>query len=809
MEKNSNFPSKGLDIDSSSKIDFIGRKELKKITNNTRNKNSQKNKFSSNSSLINLKNKKEKELTSLSAINRSLLLMEELEAEKINKSSKKNKKQKEKRYIVDNMEDILTKVSSEKLKLVIQELLLYIIVFIVCIYHWIFLFISREKIGQNFCYNNGQFDACSEEQICKDYSTKMNIILFNNTLTIKDPISHDHYNFFISRRKSVNEYYKPFFVGYSADLSRNKALSKLQVIHNFKEKINYVIALSAKEQWNLFYRNFNLCEARNYFIVFVVMVSVGGIIGSLFFGFLSDIFGRRNIIRTTLLIITITTFLFAGVSFGIDIYTKRQYKEFNDMEEYKNENFSKDNKHTIEIIKEIYVQDKVRNFFRQIFFIFCISIFVLSAALWPLLKSCMALLIENAKGELNVLIAFRRYNYFFGGLPPFITSLIFANLNNFTITFLILGVINLILFILSMTFFEESIRYYYEYCEWPQLTETVLKIYKMNIDEFKTLNEEELKKFRREENIKNFNSSVNNKNYILNNENYNDSTIVYQNSYFNMIKEKNRALKRNIKRNTDFIIRLKDIRSNPLLIIISLNSNRTFNNSKIIIIIILIFLYVTMNLLQKEFLQEPYFSMKDLFIDSKNNILINSVFFYLAIINILSNYFFYSLYRINCFKIIIIISLIFNIFALFIYHSYSHVERPTPVFFNHYNQKMSEKFSRDNLSRYFLFLLFSIYFLLNGANFYIYLLILKISKTIYRCTYFSIHSIALIIAFVLTECIHLIMTRYFSFLAVLNILCLLTFIFLSEFKELLYVVNDLKIDIHRPSKNTFMKRKED
>ena len=637
MEKNLNFTAKGLDNISSSKIDFIGRKELKKITNNTRN--SQKNKFSSNSSLINLKNKKEKEVTSLSAINRSLLIMEELEAEKINKTSKRNKIQKEKRYIVDNMEDILTKVSSEKLKLVIQELLLYLIVFIVCIYHWIFLFISREKIAENFCYNNGQFDACSEEQVCKDYSTKMNIIIFNNTLSIKEPITFDHYNYFINRRKTINEYYKPFFVGYSADLSRNKALSKLQVIHNFKEKINYVIALSAKEKWNLFYRNFNLCEARNYFIVFVVMVSVGGILGSLFFGFLSDIFGRRNIIRTTLLIITITTFIFAGVSFGIDEYTKRQYKKFDDMDDYKNENFSKDTKHTIDIIKEIYVQDKVRNFFRQIFFIFCISIFVLSAAFWPLLKSCMALLIENAKGELNVLIAFRRYNYFFGGLPPFITSLIFANLNNFTITFFILGVINLILFILSMTFFEESIRYYYEYCEWPQLTETVLKIYKTNIDEFKTLNEGELKKFRREENIKSFNSSIKNNNYILNNDNDNDSTLVYQNSYFNMFKEKNRALKRNIKRNTDFIIRLKDIRSNPFLIIISLNSNRTFNNSKIIIIIILIFLYVTMNLLQKEFLQEPYFSMKDLFIDSKNNILINSVFFYLAIINIFQSFF--------------------------------------------------------------------------------------------------------------------------------------------------------------------------
>ena len=113
------------------------------------------------------------------------------------------------------------------------------------------------------------------------------------------------------------------------------------------------------------------------------------------------------------------------------------------------------------------------------------------------------------------------------------------------------------------------------------------------------------------------------------------------------------------------------------------------------------------------------------------------------------------------------------------------------------------------MSLYFLFLLYSIYFLLNGINFYVYLLILKISKTIYRCTYFSIHSIALIIAFILTECIHLIMDHYFLFLSVLNILCLITFTFLGEFKELLYVVNDLKIDIHRPSKNLLIKRKND
>ena len=121
---------------------------------------------------------------------------------------------------------------------------------------------------------------------------------------------------------------------------------------------------------------------------------------------------------------------------------------------------------------------------------------------------------------------------------------------------------------------------------------------------------------------------------------------------------------------------------------------------------------------------------------------------------------------------------------------------------------MLKNFNKENLSVYFLFILFSIYFLLNGVNFYVYLLILKISKTIYRCSYFSIHSIALIIAFIMTECMHLMMNHYFLYLAVLNIICLLTFTFLSEFKELLYVVNDLKIDIHRRSKN-IAKQKND
>ena len=143
------------------------------------------------------------------------------------------------------------------------------------------------------------------------------------------------------------------------------------------------------------------------------------------------------------------------------------------------------------------------------------------------------------------------------------------------------------------------------------------------------------------------------------------------------------------------------------------------------------------------------------------------------------------------------------------YHIITSSIEDTPLDLNQYNFSMLNIYHKDRLSKSFLLILFTIYFALNGVNFYVYLLILKISKTIYRCTYFSIHSISLIIAMIISECIHYQMEHYFLFLCVLDLLCLLTFAFLSEFKELLYVINDLKIDIYRPSKNAQSKDKNE
>ena len=779
--------------------EFLNKNDVKEKNISIKNNNNNENTGSSSK-----RNKKTKADLDSYSVNKSLLLLEERISEGDKKVQTKTKK--EKRYIVDNLDNIFSKLSEPKLKLLIQEYLLYYIVFLVCLYYWIFLIISTSKLERNYCFNSeNQFDACSKEQICNSYKTKLNIILYNHTFSYYNYSLSSSHDIFIEEIKIINAYYRPFFIRYSHLLTANKMFAKIQMT-TISDKTNYAIVLTHKEQWDLFLRYFSMCEYENYYLMFVIMISVGGVIGSLLFGVLSDIFGRRTIIKTTLLISTISTISLFLISLFFDKYYIALLSRFN--KEY---NIIGEDPSYYNILSHFYAQEKIRKSFKNGFILYAIFVFIISLALWPLLKSCMALLVENSKGELEVLINFRRYNFAFGGLPPLFATLFFHNINDFTLTFFLLSFFNIIAFICSCIFLDESVRYFYEYCEWEKLTEVVLNTYKNDINEFRTLNENKLKEFQKEEDLKNFNNTARKmSSYIKNDSDNNEnSVVIIRNSYYNDINEKNLALTRNIKRNIDFVIKLKDVKSNPLIIVTSLFSNRTFKDSKMLILIILILLYIEMDLFQKQLLEPPFFTIKDLYIHPNSNIILNSVFFIYIFINIISNYLFYALYRISCFKTIIYISLLFVSIFLVAYHFVTVDLDENPIDLNEYNFSMLNLYQRDKKSILCGIFMFSIYFALNGVIFYVYLLILKISKTIYRCTFFSIHSLSLIVAMVISESIHYQMENFFLFLSVLNLLCLLTFNFLSEFKELLYIMNDLKIDIFRQSRNIQEKEKND
>jgi hypothetical protein len=532
-------------------------------------------------------------------------------------------------------------------------------------------------------------------------------------------------------------------------------------------------------------------------------MAFGGILGSIVFGLLSDIYGRRTIIRITLLISTLATLALYGLCLLLDYFYYFSLKDFQN-----NNKIIGDDSFKL-IVSYVYAQTKVGDKFNQYFIFFLLAVLILNLGLCPTQTISLSLILENSKSDITALVNFRKHYILFEGLPPILTSILLPNLNNITLTFFILSILDLLAFICSILFFEESIRYYYEYCEWKQLTNTILNTYKIQINDFKTLNEFQLKIFQKKEDLKNFKNSAKKMCSLIRNNDFDNNMLLYKNSFYNDIIDKNIALSRNIKRNTNFIIKLNDVKSNPFLILTSLFTNHSFKKSKFLMLIMLIILYVILHLYQKELLEPPYYTRNDLYLDSQCNYIINSILFIYLIMNIISTYFYYILFRIDLDKIVTKISLVFISFFSFIYHMENIKESDPLINLNNYHFYMMTYYSRDKRTTLLLFFIYLVYFALNGVIFYIFLLMIKISKTIYRCTFLSIYSISIMTSIAISESIYYNMEDYFLFLGILNLLCLVVFAFLSDFKEILFFINDLKIDIFRPIRIKKEKEKND
>ena len=114
---------------------------------------------------------------------------------------------------------------------------------------------------------------------------------------------------------------------------------------------------------------------------------------------------------------------------------------------------------------------------------------------------------------------------------------------------------------------------------------------------------------------------------------------------------------------------------------------------------------------------------------------------------------------------------------------------------------MLSTYKRNKYPQKTIAILLLAYFFLNGVIMYINLLMIKISRTIYRGIYCAIQNLSVFVAFALSEAIHWQMDNYYLFLSLTNLLCLLTLSFLSEFKELPYLINDLKLHYTRDKNN--------
>ena len=96
--------------------------------------------------------------------------------------------------------------------------------------------------------------------------------------------------------------------------------------------------------------------------------------------------------------------------------------------------------------------------------------------------------------------------------------------------------------------------------------------------------------------------------------------------------------------------------------------------------------------------------------------------------------------------------------------------------------------------------LFLIHFFLNGLTFYINIILLKLSKTLYRCSLFGINTFLFLFSMAFGDCLLFQIKHYFLFLGSLNLVAIVIVAFLGEFKNISYIINDLKLDINKDKK---------
>ena len=696
-----------------------------------------------------------------------------------NKKSNKIKNKKEKKtltkIVVDDIENIYSCLIDKSNKIFsIQKYFLFIIVFYTNVIHWIFLFLTKKKLENNYCYTKlNQFDICIPDQICSNINGRINLLLYNDTFYISNKSLTRHQEF-IEEMKLINTYYKTFFVSHNYQISKNKLLLPIDMVKYNADKINFAIVLTKRQRWNLFLKFSSLCQRNSGYFYIVLVIIIGGAYGSVLFGLLADIYGRKRIIIICLFIITFSFSIFTTYSIIVEMKYDYYLKEYQDI-------YKSTNQTDYDILSKLYSQTKTSEYFEATFPIFLISLLILSIALRPLGKICMALLLENSLNELQALENFRNYTFSTQGLPPIFAFIMFIVVNNFTSTMIIITSVFLILFIFSFFLVSESMRYHYEYCEWKDLTDELMHLFKLTDDipiTFK--NKIEFEAFKYEENKK-----------IAGN------LVKKINSVWDLVKQRIIFLNRDIRRNSTFIIKKDEVKLNPFIIYTCISSNRVYNKLKYLMVIILIIIYAQVFFVEKELVDIPFFSLSDLNFGIGYNYILNSNYLLLGIVTFISNYFYYLCYRISCFKVIFYFSLITVTILFITYHFLSYNQVDFPLDINQSNFNMLERHYKNNRSSNLNILLFFIYFFLNGVNFYINILVIKITKTMYRCTLFGINTILALLSLTFGEALNLQIENYFLLIGSLNLIGIVSEFYFGEIKSIPNIVNDLKQSINR------------
>ena len=691
---------------------------------------------------------------------------------KINDKVKDNKKFN--KIIVDDIENIYSCLDNKSSKRYsIQNVVLLIIPFFTTLCHWIFLFLTKSKLENNYCFSDlNQFDICLQSQICDNIGSKISSIIYHDTFDIRDE-SLPESELLLKEMKEININYKELFMKYYYRITKDKLLSSVDTVKYVEDKTKFAIILNKKEKWNIFLLFSNMCLKDSIYIYLLIIIIVGGAIGSIVFSLLADIYGRKKIIIVLLLLLIFGFSFLIAITLTINNKLHKLQKQYLGYAYY-NQTYNKKTN-----LEDMNIQKKIGEYFEKMVPLYLVSLLILSVALRPLNKISLSLLLENSISDLNALQNFRKYNFVTTGVPHFLAFIILVLLNNFYVFLIVFDCFFVILLIFTIIFVNESMRYHYEYCEWNDLTNEINSLFKITEElPISYKNNIEYEAFRIEENRQ-----------------MNGNYLKRVNSIFQYVKQRITYLKRDIRRNSSFIIKKEEVKFNPLIILTSLSANRIFNRLRFLLVIILFIINIQIFFVERELVEAPFLKVKDLYVDIHHNYIINSNYFILMIVALISNFFYYMCYRISCFKLVFYPSVVILTILLIIYYNVSKRGSEIPVNLNLSGFEMIEFNIKQNLPNKISSILFCVYFFLIGISFYMNIIITKITKTLYRCSLFGIVSLLELLAFAFGETLKYQIDHCFLLIAGLNSIGIVSELFMGELKQIPNIVNDLKQSI--------------
>lgn len=584
-------------------------------------------------------------------------------------------------------------------------------------YLFIFSYMLAAPRNNSYCFDHfsNQFRICTTEDTC----TSVNVIIYNSKLYHKD---------IITELNIINGKYTIFYLREQLNfIYFNGKMNKMDgVAKHFLVKI----VLTKGEKFlfrNVYYLG---CGDSEMEVTLAVIIALAIFFGNIFFVYIADVVGRRKTLIALLIVQCISGMLIVSITHiiksksGLKEFKHEDYpqiKNFLETKDFENINGIIDTRlysHYIrdydEIQGEYLVMKRIRRRFTKsaiwLYFLF----FVLASSASSSISIGKAYLLEHSLNEDFASVDFYRIHLSHPG-SYFIVFILLSFVNDFAILTSILSFLSLAIAIIIKCLLFDSIRYNYEFSQYNHMTHIITKIFQK--DEIK------------------IDPNSNPLFCDIEKKNKNEYHHMVANSKFNFYYEffrKNGSYEFPEERAKGKLFLKSRLVHNPTFLIKLIPKNKKFKSNFFITMAFIFFTSFIYEIITSYTLSELFYTRKNL----HNNYLVNQKTFYLPVIEVISIFIFSFLLKFLDVFYLSAITLLASLFLSFIYEilSVSYVSVSDISKYPYYsNIPKLEKDGGKLTAVYFI-----IYFFAISLKFTTFYYITKLTKTIYRCTFYGI-----------------------------------------------------------------------